>query len=102
MNVTVFIFDGITALDAVGPYEVLRSVPGWEVTFVGKVPGEVRTETGSLGLVADAGIGEHRSADILLIPGGSGNRPLLEDAEVLDWIREVDAGTKWTTSPKVL
>jgi len=98
MNVTIFIFDGITALDAVGPYEVLRSAPGWEITFVAKRPGEVRTDAGSLGLTADAGIGEHRSADVLLVPGGSGNRPLLEDAEVLDWVREVDAGTKWTTS----
>lgn len=98
MNVTILIFDGITALDAVGPYEVLRSVPDWEVTFVAKLPGEVRTDAGSLGLVADAGIEEHRSADILLVPGGSGNRRLLGDAEVLDWVREVDAGTKWTTS----
>ena len=98
MNVTILVFDGITALDAVGPYEVLRSVPGWDVTFVGKAPGEVRTDAGSLGLVADAGIAEHRAADILLVPGGSGNRWLLEDAEVLDWVREVDRGTKWTTS----
>jgi putative intracellular protease/amidase len=98
MNVTIFVFDGITALDAVGPYEVLRSVPGWDVTFVGKAPGEVRTDAGSLGLVADAGIAEHRTADILLVPGGSGNRWLLDDAEVLDWVREVDRGTKWTTS----
>lgn len=98
MDVTIFVFDGITALDAVGPYEVLRAVPGWDVTFVGKAPGEVRTDAGSLGLVADAGIAEHRGADILLIPGGSGNRPLLDDAEVLDWVREVDRTTKWTTS----
>jgi putative intracellular protease/amidase len=98
MNITILVFDGITALDAVGPYEVLRSVPGWDVTFVGKAPGEVRTDVGSLGLVADAGIAEHREADILLVPGGAGNRPLLDDAEVLDWVREVDQGTKWTTS----
>jgi putative intracellular protease/amidase len=98
MKVTIFVFDGITALDAVGPYEVLKSAPGWEVTFVGKAPGEVRTDAGSLGLVADAGIGEHRETDVLLVPGGSGNRWLLDDAEVLDWVREVDAGTKWTTS----
>ncbi len=98
MDVTIFVFDGITALDAVGPYEVLKSAPGWEVTFVGKAPGEVRTDAGSLGLVADAGIAERRAAGILLIPGGSGNRWLLDDAEVLDWVREVDGTTKWTTS----
>jgi putative intracellular protease/amidase len=98
MDVTILVFDGITALDAVGPYEVLRSVPGWDVTFVAKARGEVRTDAGSLGLVADASIAEHREADILLVPGGSGNRRLLDDAELLDWVREVDSGTKWTTS----
>jgi putative intracellular protease/amidase len=98
MKISIFVFDGITALDAVGPYEVLKSVPGWEVTFVGKAPGEVRTDAGSLGLVADVGLAESREADILLVPGGSGNRWLLDDAEVLDWVREVDQGSKWTTS----
>jgi putative intracellular protease/amidase len=98
MQVAIFVFDGITALDAVGPYEVLGSVPGWEVTFVGKEAGPVRTDKGSLGLVADAAIAAHREADILLMPGGSDNKWLLTDDEVLDWVREVDESTKWTTS----
>jgi putative intracellular protease/amidase len=98
MDISIFVFDGITALDAVGPYEVLKSVPGWDVTFVGKAPGEVRTDAGSLGLVADVGLAERPAADILLMPGGSGNAWLLDDAEVLDWVRAVDATTKWTTS----
>src|ERR1700761_9267195 len=97
-QISILVFDGITALDAVGPYEVLRSVPGWEVTFVGKEPGTVRTDAGSLGLVADVGLAEAPEADILVVPGGRGNRPLLQDAEVLDWIRQVDQGTRWTTS----
>ena len=98
MDISIFVFDGITALDAIGPYEVLKSVPGWDVTFVGKEPGQVRTDAGSLGLIADHGIAERPAADILLVPGGSGNRWLLDDAEVLDWVREVDRGSKWTTS----
>jgi putative intracellular protease/amidase len=98
MNVSILIFDGITALDAVGPYEVLRSVPGWEVAFVGKERGEVRTDSGALGLTVDYALAERPTADILLIPGGEGNRALLGDDEVLDWVRAVDAGTKWTTS----
>jgi transcriptional regulator GlxA family with amidase domain len=36
--------------------------------------------------------------DLVLVPGGIGNRPLLKDAELLDWLREVDRATKWTTS----
>jgi transcriptional regulator GlxA family with amidase domain len=98
MRVRILIFDGLTALDAVGPYEVLRSVPGWEVAFVAKSRGEVRTDSGSLGLTADLALAEASEADIVLVPGGAGNRPLLEDAKVLEWLREVDRGATWTTS----
>jgi transcriptional regulator GlxA family with amidase domain len=98
MRTDILIFDGLTALDAVGPYEVLRSVPGWEVAFVSKSRGEVRTDSGHLGLTADLSLAEATEADIVLVPGGVGNRPLLEDEEVLEWLREVDKGTTWTTS----
>jgi transcriptional regulator GlxA family with amidase domain len=94
----ILIFEGLTALDAVGPYEVLRSVPGWEVAFVGKSRGEMRTDCGALGLSADLALEEAGEADIVLVPGGVGNRPLLHDDEVLSWLRETDARTKWTTS----
>ncbi len=98
MKTAILIFDGLTALDAVGPYEVLRSVPGWEVAFVSKSAGEVRTDSGHLGLSADLALEEAGETDIVLVPGGAGNRPLLEDEEVLDWLRQIDRGTKWTTS----
>jgi len=98
MKVRILIFDGITALDAIGPYEVLRSVPGWEVAFVGPARGEVRTDVGSLGLIADLALEEATEADVLLVPGGRGNRPLLTDERVLEWIRAVDRASKWTTS----
>jgi transcriptional regulator GlxA family with amidase domain len=98
VKTAILIFDGLTALDAIGPYEVLRSVPGWEVAFVSKSRGEVRTDSGHLGLSADLALEEANEADVVLVPGGAGNRPLLEDEEVLDWLRQIDRGTKWTTS----
>ncbi len=98
MKIAILVFDGITALDAIGPYEVLRSVPGWEVQFVGKQRGEVRTDSGALGLSADHALADVDAVDIVLVPGGQGNRALLEDEEVLDWLRKLDQGTKWTTS----
>jgi putative intracellular protease/amidase len=98
MRIAILIFDGITALDAVGPYEVLSRLPAAEVRFVGAEVGPKRTDTGALALTADAPLGELRDPDILLIPGGPGNRPLLEDAVVLDWIRGADESTRWTTS----
>ena len=98
MKTSILIFDGITALDAIGPYEVLRSVPGWEVEFVATATGEVRTDSGHLGLSADHALADVSESDIVLVPGGAGNRPLLDDEQVLSWLREVDAQTKWTTS----
>lgn len=98
MRTAILIFEGLTALDAIGPYEVLRSVPGWEVEFVGKSEGQVRTDSGHLGLNADRALADVGEPEIVLVPGGEGNRALLEDEEVLAWLRRVDATSKWTTS----
>jgi transcriptional regulator GlxA family with amidase domain len=98
MQIAILIFDKLTALDAIGPYEVLRSVPGWEVKFVGPEKGQVRTDSGALGLSADYSLEEVTETDVVLVPGGEGNRPLLNDDAVLSWLRRIDAGTKWTTS----
>jgi transcriptional regulator GlxA family with amidase domain len=98
MQIAILIFDGLTALDAIGPYEVLRSVPGWKVEFVARERGEVRTDSGAVGLTADKSLAEVTDPDIVLVPGGEGNRSLMEDEELLSWLRQVDQGTKWTTS----
>jgi transcriptional regulator GlxA family with amidase domain len=98
MQTAILIFEKLTALDAIGPYEVLRSVPGWEVKFVGLEKGVVRTDCGHLGLTVDHALDEVTEPDIVLVPGGEGNRPLLGDETVLSWLREVDRSTKWTTS----
>jgi transcriptional regulator GlxA family with amidase domain len=106
MQIAILIFDKFTALDAIGPYEVLRSVPGWEVRFVAKSKGEIRTDSGFLGLSADYSLEEVTEPGIVVVPGGPGSRiaggtgnpALIEDEEVLEWLRQVDRGTKWTTS----
>jgi transcriptional regulator GlxA family with amidase domain len=98
MKIAVLLYEGFTALDAVGPYEVLRSVPGWEVEFVARQRGEVRTDSGALGVTADRSLEEVADPEIVLVPGGPGSRPLMEDEEILAWLRRVDEGTKWTTS----
>jgi transcriptional regulator GlxA family with amidase domain len=98
MEIALLIYDGLAPLDAIGPYEVMRNVPGWTVRAVAKAKGEVRDESGTLGLVADHALAEVTAPDLVLVPGGAGNRPLLADEELLEWLREVDAATKWTTS----
>ena len=98
MKVAILVFEKLTALDAVGPYEVLSRVPGAEVEFVAKEAGMVRTDTGALGVSADSSLADTQPPEILLIPGGEGNRPLLGDEEVLDWVRAAHERTAWTTS----
>lgn len=98
MKTVIPIYDGFTALDAIGPYEVLRSVPGWEVEFVARTRGEVRTDSGAVGLCADRSLAETASADIVLVPGGEGTRALLDDRDLLAWLRDINRTTTWTTS----
>lgn len=98
MDIAILIYDKLAVLDAAGPYEVMRNVPGWEVRFVAKRRGEVRSEDGALGMTADYALDEVTSADLVLVPGGKGSRPLMHDEELLRWLREIDATTKWTTS----
>jgi transcriptional regulator GlxA family with amidase domain len=98
VQVAILLYEKLTALDAIGPYEVLRSVPGWEIRFVGASKGSVRTDSGALGLGADFSLEETTEPDVVLVPGGEGSEAAMEDEAILDWLRAVDARTKWTTS----
>ena len=98
MQIAVFLYDGFTALDCVGPYDVLARVPDAQVVFCASERGEVRTETKMLGITADASLDEITNPEVLLIPGGFGTRKLMTDDRTLDWIRSVHATSQWTTS----
>lgn len=98
INIAIPIFDRLTALDAVGPYEVLSRLPGASVRFLAAEPGPKRTETNMLALTADAALGELTDPDVIVVPGGRGNRVLLEDEEILGWLRVAHATSQWTTS----
>jgi transcriptional regulator GlxA family with amidase domain len=98
MNIAFLIFDKFTALDAMGPYEVLSRLPGAQLKFVAKKAGPIRTDTGMLTVMAEASLDEIEAPELLLIPGGEGNRPLMEDPDVLDWVRSSHETSTWTTS----
>jgi len=98
MDIVCLLFDGITALDIVGPYEVLQRLPDADVRFVAAEPGEVRTDNRFLALVADHALTGVTSADVLVVPGGFATRGLESNEELLEWIRAIDATTTWTTS----
>lgn len=98
MQIAVLVFDRLTALDAVGPYEVLGRLPGASTVFVGERLGAVRTDLGSLGLGVDATLEEVTAPDVVLVPGGIGQQAHLQDGPVHEWLRAVDATSTWTTS----
>jgi putative intracellular protease/amidase len=98
MQIAIPIYPRFTALDAIGPYEVLQRLPGATVTFCWHERGEVRTENGFLGITADATFDEIPTPDIIVVPGGIGCRALLDDRPLLEWIRNAHQTTKFTTS----
>jgi transcriptional regulator GlxA family with amidase domain len=98
MQVAYLLYDRFTALDVTGPHEVLNSVPGNESIFVAEEAGPIRNESDTLSLVADASLAEVTSPDIVVVPGGFGNRTLLDHEPLHDWIRDVHETSTWTTS----
>jgi len=98
LQVAIPLFDKCTALDAVGPYEVLQRIPMLDVIFIGYEKGEVRTENRMLGLHTDAIFEDVSEPDVIVFPGGVGTRPIQEDPRVLDWLRQAHRTTRFTTS----
>nr|WP_202490141.1 DJ-1/PfpI family protein [Streptomyces sp. SID8381] len=98
VQIAVVLYDRFTALDAVGPYEILQRLPDARVVFVAEQAGPVRTDTGALALVADQALAEVTAPDVVVVPGGPGQSALMDHAPLLDWLRTADATSTWTTS----
>jgi transcriptional regulator GlxA family with amidase domain len=98
LQVAIPLFPQFTALDGVGPYEVLQRVPSIDVTFIGGRRGEIRSENGMLGLTADRTFDELPEPDVIVFPGGVGTRSLQRDEQTLEWVRHAHRSTLVTTS----
>lgn len=99
MQIAILLFDRLTALDAIGPYEVLSRLPGAEVTFVAQEPGLKHTDTRQLALLATASLTEVLSPDVVLVPGGRVEQPeLMDDGPVHEWLRAAHESSTWTAS----
>ena len=98
MQIAIPLYDRFTALDAVGPYEVLSRLPESELTFVGHEVGPVRTDNARLAMHVDALLEDIPEPDVIVVPGGWGTRALLDDERILSWIRHAHEHTRWTTS----
>ena len=99
MQIAIALFPRLTALDAIGPYEVLQRLPDATVTFVGEQTGEVRSENGFLGLRVDATFDDVPDPDVVVVPGGVGTRALMaEGSAIHDWLRAAHETSRFTTS----
>jgi putative intracellular protease/amidase len=98
MNTAILLYDGFTALDAIGPYEVLSRMPGASVTFVASEAGPVRTDNGMLTVLAERPIAEVPAPEIVLVPGGPGEVAARAGGPALDWLRSAHETSTWTTS----
>jgi putative intracellular protease/amidase len=97
-RIAIPLFPEFTALDGIGPYEVLQRIPAFEVTFVGHRRGVVRSDNGFLGIEVDATFDELTDPEVVVFPGGQGTRRLVTDEPVLDWVRSAHATSRFTTS----
>ncbi|OBF94303.1 glutamine amidotransferase [Mycobacterium sp. 852002-51152_SCH6134967] len=97
-QIAIMVYPGYTALDFVGPYEVLRNLPGAEVRFVWHEPGPIEADSGVLLIGATHSFDETPSPDIILIPGGVSSFEHARDNKVLDWVRTAHETSTWTAS----
>jgi len=97
MDIAILTYDRFTALDAIGPYEVLSRLPGARVTFLAREAGPVRSDNGMLTLLAEP-LESLSSPEIVLVPGGPGEVAARAGEETLEWLRAADRTSDWTTS----
>jgi transcriptional regulator GlxA family with amidase domain len=98
MQIAIVLYPGFTALDFIGPYEVLRWVPNAEVRFVWHEPGPITADSGVLVVGATHSFAETPSPDVILVPGGFSTMEHARDEKVLDWLRRAHETATWTTS----
>ncbi len=97
-QVVIPLFPQFTALDGIGPYDVLQRVPDVDLTFIGHQREVVRADNGMLGIEVDGTFEDFPKPDVIVFPGGQGTRALIRDQRVLDWLRSAHASTTYTTS----
>lgn len=99
IEIAILLYEGMTALDAIGPYEVLSRLPSATIKLVAKQKGLIHTDTRYLAVNANFSLLDVASPDIILIPGGSaGTMRVAQDQLILDWVRMTHAGSQWTTA----
>lgn len=98
MLVAICLYDRFTALDAIGPYDVLQLMPDTRVKFVGERTGIVRSESAQLGIMADYSLDDVPSPDIVVVPGGIGSGDIDQTHPITQWLTQAHSTTTVTTS----
>jgi putative intracellular protease/amidase len=96
-TIGIVLFDNFETLDVFGPVQMWGRLPDHALAFVTADGQPVRSSQGSV-VVPDWSFASAPQFDVLMVPGGQGTRPLVEDAALLGFVRQQDAGTSWTTS----
>ncbi len=99
MQIAFLIYEGLTALDIIGPYEVFNQIPGVDIRFVAKQPGPIQVDSGAFSIGTDHKLADVPRPDVFVVPGGiAGTFAAAKDQEILNWVREAHAGSRYSTS----
>ena len=99
MQIAIGLYEGFAALDAIGPYQVLTSLPGAEVLFCAERTGIVADEDRMLRVDVTRTFADTPRPDLLLVPGGLNTRLLAKDGvPIVEWIKAAHPHTTYTTS----
>ena len=98
MDIAILLYDGFTALDCIGPYEVLSRLPGARVDFVSLNGGLVSSDTRFLNIDTAKTLRDVAAPNVILVPGGPGDESAAAQPLILEWLRTAHQNTKWTTS----
>src|SRR5438067_1694860 len=97
MDIAIVIYEGFTALDATGPFEVLSRLPSARVRFLASVEGICAADQPGFGLHAEP-LAAMPRPDVIVVAGGSTTQEQLADTGLLDWLRIAHETSTWTTS----
>ena len=98
MKIVFLFYEGMTALDAIGPHEILSRLPGASVFRIAQRAGPIQTDSSQLIFIADYSLADVTTADVVLVPGAGNATALSAHPEALEWLRSIHATTTWTTS----
>jgi transcriptional regulator GlxA family with amidase domain len=98
MQIAIVAYPGFTALDILGPYEVLGRLPDTDVVFVTEHPGAIRNDLGSLSINVETSLADVTTPELVLIGGGPGQENQMANDNLHEWLRAVDQTSAWTAS----